>query len=71
MAAGKRLLTTEAVRKRRICMITPRQHARKRLGLRVRRGAQLRGLIDFVDVVSKAALRMPLAARSARFIAQE
>jgi hypothetical protein len=52
-------------------MITPRQHARKRLGLRVRRGAQLRGLIDFVDVVSKAALRMPLAARSARFIAQE
>jgi hypothetical protein len=66
-----RLVSTEAVRKRRTCMITPRQHARNRLGQPVPRCARPRGLMDFIDVVSKVARQMRVATRRARFIAQE
>jgi hypothetical protein len=48
----------EAVRKRPILAITPGQHARKRLGELVPRCARLRGLMDFIEVVSKVALQM-------------
>jgi hypothetical protein len=65
------LKPTEAVRKRRTCMITPRQHARDRLGQPLPRCARPRGLMDFIDVVSKVARQMRVATRRARFIAQE
>jgi hypothetical protein len=52
-------------------MITPRQHAWNRLGQPVPRCARPRGLMDFIDVVSKVARQMRVATRRARFIAQE
>ena len=62
------LLRVEAVRKRPTCVIAPFQHARKRLGEPLSRYTRLRGLMDFIEVVSKVVLQMRVAARCAWFI---
>ena len=63
--------STEAVRKRRTCVITPFRHARKRLGEPTTALCATAAGDGFIEVVSKVARRMRLAARLARFIAQE
>jgi hypothetical protein len=57
----------EAVWKRQFCVITPSQHAWKRLGQLVPRYTRLRGLIDLIKVVSKVTRQMSLAGRLAGF----
>jgi hypothetical protein len=47
------------------------QRARKRFGELLPRYARLRRLMDFIEVVSKVARQMRVAARSAQFIAQQ
>jgi hypothetical protein len=48
-------------------VIAPFQHARKRLGEPLSRYTRLRGMMDFIEVVSKVVLQMRVAARCAWF----
>jgi hypothetical protein len=48
-------------------VIAPFQHARKRLGEPLPGYTRLRGLMDFIEVVSKVVLQMRVAARCAWF----